>query len=364
MVVVATGVVPPEVLVDARPPSHGAGTAVVFGRLGVDDARTDRPRLDDLVAGQEVVKVFQALGQPVDERPNVLEEVLPWFRQVPDDAAESEVVEHESLAREVFEDVLDALALLDRVHKRRGEIAAHVERVGPDGEHMREDAAELGGQRPDHLRVVGDGNIGEILGGPRVGPLVEQAATAPVPAIRVRHDLVAVGPLLAHLLLAAVDVADVWVDGRHLLAVEAEFEMHHPVGGGVVGADVEEHRSLPFLGDLIVEAPVLLAERNDLRLVLVVVQRQRVALPRLREQNPPEVGMVVVRDPDEVVGLPLVPVCGPKHPGGRGRLRLPTGDRNDDARLPCGVVVVPQVVDRLVAIRILLGGDTGEVVQP
>ena len=197
------------------------------------------------------MEVCESLGQPVDEPSNVFEEIRTRFGEVPNDTAESEIVEHESLAGQIFEDVLDALALLDRVHKRRREIPTDIERVRSDGEHMREDAAEFGGHRPDHLRVFRYLNIGQILGRSRVGPLVEQPRRDVVPAVGVRHDLVAIRAVLAHLLLTAVEVADVGFEVDHLLAVENGLDVEHAVGRRVVRADVEEHRLAVALGFLI-----------------------------------------------------------------------------------------------------------------
>ncbi len=63
------------------------------------------------------------MGQIVEERSNLLEELLAGFRQVPDDAAEPEVVEHQPLAGQVFEDVLDEFAVAHRVHEDCREVA-------------------------------------------------------------------------------------------------------------------------------------------------------------------------------------------------------------------------------------------------
>jgi len=86
-------------------------------------------------------------------------------------------------------------------------------------------------------------DVPEVLGDADVGPLVVEAGTAPVPAVGVRHDLVVVGVLLAHLFLAAVDVADV---GRHVgdvLAVEGHAEVEDTVGHRVVGPMLTNRRS-------------------------------------------------------------------------------------------------------------------------
>ena len=69
--------------------------------------------------------------------------------------------------------------------------------------------------------------------------------------------------------------------------------------GRVVGADVEEHRVPTFrVHVVLLERVLVFVERDDLGLVLVVVEAERVALPGLREENPLEVRVVLVLDAD------------------------------------------------------------------
>ena len=83
-----------------------------------------------------------------------------------------------------------------------------------------------------------------------------------------------------------------------------------------------------------------------------------------REQYPPHVRMPPVFDPDQIVGLPLVPVGGPVDGFGTLAQWLVGHRRHDDADLLCRIVVLLEVVDRLVAVGVLLGGDVREVVEP
>ncbi len=306
--------------------------------------------------------LLDGAGQLVEEVPRLREELSAGFWEVPDDAAEPEVVEHQPLARQVFQQVLNALAVVDRVHERRGEVAVHVERERRQREHVRRDPTHLRAHGPDHLRVLGDLDVGEVLGRPRVRPLVEQARRDVVPAIGVRHDLVAVRARLGHLLLTAVEVADVRLHVDHLLAVEDRLQMEDAVGRRVVRSDVEEHRVRLGVTVVVLERVRVLRERGDLRAIPVVVHRQRVALPRLWKEDPAEVGVVVVLDPDQVVRLPLVPVRRAEHRFARLRDRTVLVRGDDDADLLGRVVELLQVVDRFVSVLVLLSGDEREVV--
>jgi len=126
---------------------------------------------------------------------------------------------------------------------------------------------------------------------------------------------VSIGAVLAHLLLTAVEGTDVGVDIGDLFAVEDRLAVEHAVGPGSCG---------PILMNIVFGlAPILLVhgfrrdrcglerlallERDGLRAGPVVVQRERVALPGLRQEDAPQVGVVLVLDADEVVSLALVP---------------------------------------------------------
>jgi len=107
----------------------------------------------------------------------------------------------------------------------------------------------------------------------------------------------------------------------------------------------------------------VLGQRHDLRLLLVVVQREGVALPGLRQEDASQVRVALVVDADQVVGLPLVPAGGAEHrrrrlvPG----ILLPGGD--DDRHLARPVFVTREVVDALEAVLVLLWREKREVVE-
>jgi hypothetical protein len=143
------------------------------------------------------------------------------------------------------------------------------------------------------------------------------------------------------------------------------FRWSTPWVEGVVGPDVDEHRigvgSLAAV--VLLEGVGVLTEGDDLWLGLVVIQRERVALPGLGQEDPAEVGVVLVLDTDEVVGLPLVPVSGSIDAVCALADWFVLGRRDDDRQFLCGVVVFSGVIDGLVAVLALLGGHTGTVVE-
>jgi len=173
-----------------------------------------------------------------------------------------------------------------------------------------------------------------------------------------------------------VEVADVGLDVGDLLAAEHRLEVEHAVSCGVVWADVDEHRvrlrvragvflrlGLGLALGLAERVDVLL-QRDHLRLVLIVVAGQRMALPRLGQQDAPEVRVALVRDADEVVRLAFVPLRGLVHRRGALRPRVVAARGNDHADLLGRIVVLLEVVDALVAVLVLLCGQQREVVEP
>ncbi len=141
-------------------------------------------------------------------------------------------------------------------------------------------------QRPEHLRVLGHVDVRQRLRGAGVRPLVQEAAAAPVPAVGVRHNLMSIGSLLAHLLLAAVDVADVGLHVRDLLAVELDVQCMTPCVEGWCGPMLRCIVCGPHGG---LEQALVFAEGRSAA-VRIVVQPERVTLPRLRQEDAAQVG--------------------------------------------------------------------------
>ena len=171
--VVAVGVVAPEVVVDARPASHGAGNPVLPGGVGVEMPDVDTAFLEQFVARQQVVVLLEFLGEVVEERTDAVEELLTGLGHVPGDTAQSEVVEHHPLAGEVLQDVLDDLPVPHRVHEDDRELPEDVQRERADGDEVVGDAGEFPAHGADDLGVLGDLDVREIFRRPGVGPLVQ-----------------------------------------------------------------------------------------------------------------------------------------------------------------------------------------------
>ena len=94
-----------------------------------------------------------------------------------------------------------------------------------------------------------------------------------------------------------MDVPQVGFDIDHLLTVQYDPDVEDTVGRGVMGADVEEHR-LGIVGTTArCERVGVFTERHHLRLFLVVVVPERVTLPGLGQQDPPQIRMVIAGVP-------------------------------------------------------------------
>ncbi len=151
---------------------------------------------------------------------------------------------------------------------------------------------------------------------------------------------------LALLLEAGVQVAEVGVGGDDGLAVELDDDAQHAVGGGVVGAHVENHVAVGVgllgrdLGDglgldnLLAEGLELLVfpghGEGDGLAAAGDVLAEGVVGPGGGHEDAAEVGVAVEADAHEVVGLALGPVgAGPE--GGEGGdgwgQPIETGDR-------------------------------------
>ena len=104
---------------------------------------------------------------------------------------------------------------------------------------MREDAVELHEHDPHHLAALGHFDPHELLDRHHVGAVVYERREV-VHAVREGDDLIP-RPVLAQLLERGVEVSDVGNDAHHRFAVELAHEPQHSVGGGVLGADVDEH---------------------------------------------------------------------------------------------------------------------------
>ena len=152
--------------------------------------------------------------------------LAPSGRQIPRHAANSHVVEGEPRTAQLLDQVVDHLALANRMRERRHRADIHRHRA--DRQQMRSDSIEL---RRDHAAVFAAMwhlDPRELLA--RHAPtLVGEHRAHVIDAIGVRHEAV-VADLLRNLLDRAMQVADVRNRLAHHLAVGAHHETQHPVG--------------------------------------------------------------------------------------------------------------------------------------
>jgi hypothetical protein len=148
-----------------------------------------------------------------------------------------------------------------------------------------------------------------------------RGGTEIVDAVGVR-DVGVPGLALAHLLGAAVVVADVRHAVDNLLAVELQHDAEGAVRGGMVGAEVQEHEVL--LGSAALHAPLFRLEQQRLLVQIlphlvqhegiefggpcVVFLAQRVPFPARRTQDAAQVRVAGESDAEQVPDLALVPV--------------------------------------------------------
>ena len=155
-------------------------------------------------------------------------------RDVLEDATDLEVAGVHPLPRGHLEQVEDRVALAQRVPEHRDR--AEVERRGPDPEQVRVDPVELEVDRPQVGGPGRDLDLEQLLDRAAEGLHVEEVGEV-VHALDERDHL-PVALVLAGLLDPGVDVADDRLEVEHLLALEADQQSQHAVGGGVMRAHV------------------------------------------------------------------------------------------------------------------------------
>jgi hypothetical protein len=156
---------------------------------------------------------------------------------IPRDAADARVGGGEARARQELEEVVERLALGERVEEHRH--GAHVHRVGAEPEQVARHPRELAADHADRVRARRRLDPAHALGGERDGTVVRQRREVVEP-VGVGDEAV-VAERLAQLLHAAVQVADVGNGLDHALAVHLEHDAQHPVRGRVLRAHVEHH---------------------------------------------------------------------------------------------------------------------------
>ena len=168
----------------------------------------------------------------------IVDVVLPSVGQVGRHAAGADEVVVHALAGRLLEEGQDHLALAEPVdHHGRG---AEVHTVGGHPDQVRRHTVELGHEHADPYGARRELDAEQRLGGHGEHQLVGDGRQVVHPGrIGGSRD---VGELLARLLHAGVQVADDRLGAQHRLAVELEHQAQHPVGGGVLGTHVDDHR--------------------------------------------------------------------------------------------------------------------------
>src|SRR5436189_241525 len=181
-------------------------------------ADADHAVVEDAVPGEEPVAVGEDAAHLLERCGGAL---LHVGREVLHHAAEAAVGDGEARAGHRLDQVVEELARLEHVEAGR-DGAQLVRRHAEAGEVIR-DAGDLTADHADVLAALGHRHARQLLDRERE-PDVVQDGRGVVQAVGVREAVVP-RPLLAHLLEAAVEVADLHLHVDDGLAVEAEVEL-------------------------------------------------------------------------------------------------------------------------------------------
>ena len=152
-------------------------------------------------------------------------------------AADARERRREARADPRLEQLVDLLALLERPEERRERADVDAGRAEPD--QVRDDARHLARHDAQHLAPLRDLDAEQPLGAEREGDVVAGRVEI-ILTVGPRDDLIVL-PVLADLLEAAVQVADVRNAAHDRLAVELEHEAQHAVRRRMLRPDVDEH---------------------------------------------------------------------------------------------------------------------------
>src|SRR5690606_31173250 len=230
-----------QVVGDAGTPQHRPAGAVSNGVLGGEVPDALDARLEDAVAGQQVVVFADLALQVVEEAGDVLHE--PVVEVVADPADPQVVVEHAGPGQ-LAEDIQQVLPLPPGVQERRG--GAQVQGKGSEPNQMAGDALQFVHDDADILRPLGNLHAGQPFGGHDQRRLAGDGRQV-VGTVGVGDDLTD-GPLFSNLLEATVQVTNVGDRLDHLFALKAHHNPQDPVGAGVLRPHIDEQLILPDLG--------------------------------------------------------------------------------------------------------------------
>ena len=226
------GLVLAEVAGHAAGAGHRAGGPGVDGLCFGEHTHALRAVDEDAVAGEQPLHVVERLGEGLHERADLLDHQR---REILRDATHASPAVGEPRAAEGLEDVVDHLALIERVEEE-GERAG-VETDGAVGEQVVADPCQLGDDRADRPAAGGELDAEQFLHGVVPGHVVGHRGDV-VHAIGDGHVLV-VREVLPDLLEPGVQIAHFGHRVDDPLAVELEHEPKRRVRGRVLGSEVE-----------------------------------------------------------------------------------------------------------------------------
>jgi len=250
-------------------------------------------------------------------------------------------------AGDQFDDVEDLLPVGEGI-KNRGH-GPHIGGEGAEPDEMAGDAEQLGQHHPDDYCPVGDDDAAEPLHRIDIGQIVLHPGQV-IDPVGVGDELVPVLSL-GDLLRPTVVIADIQVHIDDLLPRQLEDAADNAVGAGVLGPEVEDHgilvRPLEKIAcrQRLVLAGIIGRVRRHLRRPEGVLLAQRVSLPVVGHENPPQIGVAAETDAEHVVHLPLVPGGSGKDRGSCLDFGPYTFGSHLEAQMPGGVEVEQMVID-------------------
>ena len=176
----------------------------------------------------------ETVGELVDERADGRES---FVGNVLRDSADARKTCREARADNEIENIMDFLALTEAPEQQRHRTDVH--RHDAEADEMRRDACEFGQHRADVLRARRCFDAQQLFDGENVADVVVHRLQI-IEAVGMRDEFV-VGFVLRDLLVSAVQVAQFRHGADDGLAVEAEKDAQHAVGGRMRRAHIEDH---------------------------------------------------------------------------------------------------------------------------
>ena len=160
----------------------------------------------------------------------------PTLRQIEGHATDAVKIEGQPCPAQLFQQIVDRLAFAQSVRERRGR--ADVLGHGADGNEVVRDAAQLARDGADIFRPRGRLHAEQALDSQGI-PFVGEHGGQVVDAIGEWH-VPRVGHHLADLFQPAVQVTYIRHRAPNHLAVCLRNEVDHPVGGRVLGSEIDD----------------------------------------------------------------------------------------------------------------------------